>query len=135
MEINRKVFGIHRPRIVYNQDTDKTHRSAVQVRRSEAGTLMRATECGCPRGKNHCEEYGYMCEYNMISAMMIEKQKEWDLFNSSFTGTTKEAEAEWKKGAFFPRLKMGFDEDGNRIPVGFHPKTRMGHKTMRNLVS
>ena len=135
MEINRKVFGIHRPRIVYNQDTDKTHRSAVQARRSEAGTLMRATECGCPRGQNHCEHYGFMCEYNMISAMMIEKQKEWAAFLTSFTESTEEAETKWRKGAFFPRLKMGFDEDGNKIPVGFHLRTRMGLKKMRNLVS
>ena len=29
---------------------------------------------------------------------------------------------------------MGYDSSGTKIPIGFHPKTRMGLKTMRNLV-
>ena len=84
VEKDRKVFGVHRPRVSYNKHCDKTHKSAAKVRMSEAGTFMRATECGCPKGESHKEEYGVLCEYNMISAMMVEKQTEWDKFIEKF---------------------------------------------------
>ena len=76
MENERKVFGVHRPRISYNKNTDKTHRSAAEVRRSEAGTLMRTTECGCPIGKDHCTSFGVQCEWNMIEPMIKMKERE-----------------------------------------------------------
>ena len=91
VENERKVFGVHRPRNSYNKTTDKTHKSVVKVRRSEAGTLMRATECGCPEGSAHSEEYGVTCDWNMISAMMAEKEKEWVKFMSNFDGPKADA--------------------------------------------
>ena len=40
----RSVFGVNLSRISCNKSTDKTNRTAVKVGRSEAGTLMRATQ-------------------------------------------------------------------------------------------
>ena len=60
-ESTRKVFGVHRPRVSINLATDKTHKEASKVRSSEAGSLMRSVECGCPNGENHNEE-SVMCE-------------------------------------------------------------------------
>ena len=60
-ESTRKVFGVHRPRISINLVTDKTHKEASRFRSSEAGSLMRSVEFGCPYGEDHNEE-SVMCE-------------------------------------------------------------------------
>ena len=57
----RKVFGIKRPRVSSNINTDKTHKEASKVRTSEADTLMRTIECGCPEGHNH-DSKSVLCE-------------------------------------------------------------------------
>ena len=60
-ESERKVFGVHRPRVSINMLTDKTHKEASKVGSSEAGSLMRSVECGCPDGKDHDKD-SVMCE-------------------------------------------------------------------------
>ena len=58
---DRKIFGILRPRVSLDLKTDKTHKEASKVKTSEAGTLMRSIDCGCPKGENH-DSSSVLCE-------------------------------------------------------------------------
>ena len=60
-ESDRKIFGIWRPRVSIDTRTDKTHKIASKVRLSEAKTLLRAIDCGCPEGEDHNKD-SVMCE-------------------------------------------------------------------------
>ena len=71
-----KVFGFKRPRVSINILTDKTHKEASKVAESEAGSLMRSVDCGCPQGKDH-DKQSTLCEIPYWEEIFFHKDPVW----------------------------------------------------------
>ena len=137
---DRKVFGVLRPRVSVDMRTDKTHKEASKVKNSEAGTLRRTIECGCPEGEDH-DSKSVLCEIPYWEEIFVKKDPVWKAVNEWCKVkklSQKETLKVWGDESFFPRLQISNpDENGERWPIGFKcaKGSRMGINTMRQLVS
>ena len=75
-ESDRKVCGVLRPRVSHNFRTDKTHRQADVVANSEAETLEKAVECGCPEGCPHSQDNS-LCQISGVVSYFEFKNAVW----------------------------------------------------------
>ena len=78
-EKGRTVRGYHRPRVSHNFLTDKTHRNADAVARSDAQTLEKSVECGCPDSTDHSQD-NKLCQLSGVVAFFKFKDAFWTRF-------------------------------------------------------
>ena len=62
-----------RPRVTHNFLVDKTHKIADRVARSDAQTLEKSVECGCPKDTNHCQKNN-LCQITGVVAFFELKE-------------------------------------------------------------
>ena len=79
-EKERTVRGFLRPRVSHNFLTDKTHRIADAVKRSDAQTLEKSVECGCPDSENHSQD-NRICQISGVVAFFEFKDAVWTRFH------------------------------------------------------
>ena len=137
-ERQRTVRGFLRPRISHNFLTDKTHRNADAVAKSDAQTLEKSVECGCPEGTHHTQE-NRLCQISGVFAFFDFKDVVWKRFYNKHhkKGVDDDIIYEnWGKLGMLNRYevsKASVDDQGNateRYPIGFHDGP-MGEKRYR----
>ena len=127
-EKKRTVCGILRPRVSHNFLIDKTHRNADAVATSEAQTLEKTVECGCPEGVHHSQQ-NRPCQISGVAAFFDFKDVVWSRFYNMkkkkgvADKTIREHWGELRVLNRYHVTKPRTDEQGNeceRFPIGFH---------------